>query len=114
MIDNQINETIRKRFKFLHLDDTRLLKKIEEGDFDNKLIIVDEAHNLIVVCEGEIEFEVFLNKKIIKKLKTGDCLYIPAGVYHRAVPLTDKRISCSFAIKTPPEKIKEEREWLRI
>ena len=74
----------------------------------------DEAHNLIVVCEGEIEFEVFLNKKIIKKLKTGDCLYIPAGVYHRAVPLTDKRISCSFAIKTPLGGIREERTWLKI
>ena len=31
----------------------------------------DEAHNLIVTCEGEIEFEIFLNKKINKKLKTG-------------------------------------------
>ena len=74
----------------------------------------DTAHNFIVACEGEIEFEIFLNKKTTKKLKTGDYVYIPAGVYHRAVPLTDKRISCSFAIKTPPEKIKEEREWLRI
>ena len=74
----------------------------------------DRAHNFIVACEGEIEFEIFLNKKITKKLKTGDYVYIPAGVYHRAVPLTDKRISCSFAIKTPLGGIREERKWLRI
>ena len=37
---------INNRFKFLHLDDTRLLKKIKDGDFDDKVIIVDEVHNL--------------------------------------------------------------------
>ena len=74
----------------------------------------DGAHNFIVACEGEVKFEIFSNKKITKKLKTGDYVYIPAGVYHRAVPLTDKRISCSFAIKIPLGGIKEERTWLRI
>ena len=74
----------------------------------------DESHNFIVACEGEIKFEIFLNKKITKKLKTGDYVYIPAGVYHRAVPLTDKRISCSFPIKLPLGGIKEERTWLKI
>jgi mannose-6-phosphate isomerase-like protein (cupin superfamily) len=74
----------------------------------------DKAHNFIVVCEGEIKFEIFSNKKITKKLKTGDYVYIPAGVYHRAVPLTDKRISCSFAIKIPLGGMREERKWLRI
>ena len=74
----------------------------------------DSAHNLIVACEGEIKFEIFLNKKITKKLKTGDYIYIPAGIYHKAVPLTEKRISCSFAIKTPLGGIREERTWLKI
>ena len=74
----------------------------------------DESHNFIVACEGEIKFEIFLNKKITKKLKTGDYVYIPAGVYHRAVPLTDKRISCSFAIKLPLGGTREERTWLKI
>ena len=67
-----------------------------------------------VAGEGEVKFEIFLNKKITKKLKTGDYVYIPAGVYHRAVPLTDKRISCSFPIKLPLGGIKEERTWLKI
>ena len=74
----------------------------------------DMAHNFIVACEGEIKFEIFLDKKITKKLKTGDYVYIPAGVYHRAVPLTDKRISCSFAIKLPLGGTREERTWLKI
>ena len=74
----------------------------------------DKDHNFIVACEGEIKFEIFLNKKITKKLKTGDYVYIPAGVYHRAVSLTDKRISCSFAIKTPLGGIREDRTWLNI
>ena len=74
----------------------------------------DKAHNLIVACEGEIKFEIFLNKKITKKLKTGDYIYIPAGIYHKAIPLTDKRISCSFAIKIPLGGIREERTWLKI
>tara|TARA_R110000824_G_scaffold303046_1_gene490836 strand:+ start:25 stop:624 length:600 start_codon:yes stop_codon:yes gene_type:complete len=74
----------------------------------------DDVHNLIVACEGKIKFEIFLDKKITKKLKTGDYVYIPAGIYHRAVPLTDKRISCSFAINTALGGIKEERTWLKI
>ena len=36
----QIKSMINNRFKFLHLDDTRLLKKIKDGDFDDKVIIV--------------------------------------------------------------------------
>lgn len=43
---NQIEGMINNRFKFLHLDDTRLLKKVDSGDFDNKVIVVDEVHNL--------------------------------------------------------------------
>jgi len=42
----QLEASIRKRFKFLHLDDTRITSRITEGYFDNKIIIVDEAHNL--------------------------------------------------------------------
>jgi len=51
-LNNQLEETIRHRYKFLHLDDTRLLKKINPGDFDNKVIIVDEVHNLINTMAG--------------------------------------------------------------
>ena len=49
-LDFQINSILAKRFKFKHLDDTRLLLKLEqEGKypFDNKILIFDEVHNLI-------------------------------------------------------------------
>jgi hypothetical protein len=43
---DQINACIQKRFKFIHLDDTRITSKIKEDEFDNSVIIVDEVHNL--------------------------------------------------------------------
>lgn len=46
----QINAIIKSRFKFMHYDDTRLIKKLEEQEenpFNNKVVIVDEVHNLI-------------------------------------------------------------------
>ena len=37
---------IDARFKFLHTDDPRKLNKLSEGIFDNKIVIIDEVHNL--------------------------------------------------------------------
>ena len=62
MLDKQIIETIKKRFTFLHLDDTRLLTKINEGDFDNKVIIIDEVHNLINSMTSETITGLFFYK----------------------------------------------------
>ena len=108
---NNIADELEKKFD--SPVDCHIYFSLHEGSasFDKHK---DLANNFIVACEGEIKFEIFLNKKIIKKLKTGDYIYIPAGVYHRAVPLTDKRISCSFAIKKPSGGIREERTWLEI
>jgi superfamily II DNA or RNA helicase len=48
-LNKQIESLIRKRFKFMHYDDTRLIRKLEEREysFDNKVIIMEEVHNLI-------------------------------------------------------------------
>lgn len=49
-LDYQINYILNKRFKFKHLDDTRLLQKLDNAGkypFDNKVLIFDEVHNLI-------------------------------------------------------------------
>ncbi len=49
-LDYQINYMLNKRFKFKHLDDTRLLQKLDSSGkypFDNKVLIFDEVHNLI-------------------------------------------------------------------
>ena len=52
-LNHQLEETIRHRYKFLHTDDTRLQNKIKPGDFDDKVIIVDEVHNLINTMAGD-------------------------------------------------------------
>jgi hypothetical protein len=43
---NQLVSTIRNRFKFLHIDDTRVSKKVKEGMFNDQVVIIDEVHNL--------------------------------------------------------------------
>jgi superfamily II DNA or RNA helicase len=45
-LDKQINSLINDRFRFIHTDDTRVLRKVQPTDFDNKVVIVDEVHNL--------------------------------------------------------------------
>jgi mannose-6-phosphate isomerase-like protein (cupin superfamily) len=74
----------------------------------------DISHNLIVVSEGALRVEVFSNKKYTKILKTGDYVFIPAQVYHKLIPLTNKRISCSFPITLIESDTREEREWLKV
>ena len=61
-LDKQISATIHKRFTFLHLDDTRLLTKINEGDLNNKVVIVDEVHNLINSMTSETVTGAFFYK----------------------------------------------------
>lgn len=46
-LDYQVNAMIHQRYKFKHLDDPGLVGKIEEYPFDNKVVIIDEVHNLI-------------------------------------------------------------------
>tara|TARA_R100001163_G_scaffold57937_1_gene46070 strand:- start:655 stop:1257 length:603 start_codon:yes stop_codon:yes gene_type:complete len=74
----------------------------------------DTRPNVIIVSEGTIKVEIFSKIKQKKILNTGDFVYIPAEVYHKLTPLTQKRISCSFAIDGPLEGICEEREWITI
>jgi hypothetical protein len=75
-LDYQINYILNMRFKFKHLDDTRLLLKLDamgKYPFDNKILIFDEVHNIInSMATGSktgVEFEKYLmaakNSKII-------------------------------------------------
>ena len=65
-LTNQLEATIRKRFKFLHLDDTGITKKIEEGIFDNKAIIIDEVHNLTNRMTGATKSGPFFYNLLMK------------------------------------------------
>jgi hypothetical protein len=46
LLHKQLEDSIRKRITFLHIDDTRLASKLQPNMFDNKIIIIDEVHNL--------------------------------------------------------------------
>ena len=70
-LDNQIDTLMKNRFKFLHTDNTRLFKTIKAEDFDNKVIIVDEVHNLTNQMSsggptGRAFYDIFMNAKNVK------------------------------------------------
>ena len=70
-LDNQIDTLMKNRFKFLHTDNTRLFKTIKAEDFDNKVIIVDEVHNLTNQMSsggptGRTFYDIFMNAKNVK------------------------------------------------
>ena len=46
-LDAQLTAHINSRFTFYHTDNTRLLSKISQEDFNDKIVIVDEVHNLV-------------------------------------------------------------------
>ena len=67
-LEKQINATIKNRFEFIHFDDTRIANKLKDDAFDDKVVIVDEVHNLINrmrsgTPSGEIYYKLFMNAK---------------------------------------------------
>jgi len=42
-LDTQINHMLNHRFKFIH---SEVLNRVKPGDLDNKIIIIDEIHNI--------------------------------------------------------------------
>ena len=65
----QINHLIDSRFSFLHTDNTRLIGTLGDDVFDEKVVIVDEVHNLgnMMVSEsskaGPRFYELFMKAK---------------------------------------------------
>ena len=67
-LDYQIKSIIDKRFKFLHYDNPRILTKLKDGDFDDKVVIIDEVHNMgnrmaSGSSNGDRFYELFINAK---------------------------------------------------
>lgn len=66
-LDLQIDTALDSRFTFIHYDDYRgIWNKIKPGTFDNKIIIVDEVHNLGSIMASHsknapIWYEHFMN-----------------------------------------------------
>ena len=67
-LDYQIKCIIDKRFKFIHYDNPRIFNKLKDGEFDNKVVIIDEVHNLgnrmaSESVNGDKFYELFMNAK---------------------------------------------------
>ena len=67
-LDYQIKSIIDKRFKFIHYDNPRILTKLKDGDFDDKVVIIDEIHNMgnrmaSGSANGDRFYELFMNAK---------------------------------------------------
>ena len=70
-IEHQINTLLNKRFKFLHIDDPYIRKKINNKIFENKVVIIDEVHNLTNSIasnrpSGKAFYDAFMNAKNVK------------------------------------------------
>ena len=67
-LDNQINHMLDTRFKFLHFDSPRILSKLKDGEFDNKIVIIDEVHNIGNIMNSKsasasIYYKLFMEAK---------------------------------------------------
>ena len=67
-LDKQINDMINNRFKFLHYDAPNKSNLLKEGIFDNKIVIVDEVHNLgntmnSKSVSGKLFYKLFMDAK---------------------------------------------------
>jgi superfamily II DNA or RNA helicase len=71
-LDLQIETIINNRFNFIHYDDTHnLWKKLIPGAMDNKIVIIDEVHNIGSRMAGHAEggklwYDRFMNAKNVK------------------------------------------------
>ena len=67
-LDIQIEHIINKRFRFLHFDDPRKWSKLKDNEFDDKIVIVDEVHNIgntmaSQSTSAEKYYNLFMNAK---------------------------------------------------
>jgi superfamily II DNA or RNA helicase len=67
-LDNQLNHMLNNRFKFLHFDSPRILSKLKDGEFDNKIVIIDEVHNIGNIMNSKspsasIYYKLFMEAK---------------------------------------------------
>ena len=67
-LDIQIEHIIEKRFRFLHFDDPRKWSKLKDNEFDDKIVIVDEVHNIgntmaSQAASAEKYYNLFMNAK---------------------------------------------------
>jgi len=70
-LEAQINALIDKRFTFVSTDASNIFKKVLPEDFNDKVVVVDEVHNLTnnmtkAVGSGATFYRIFMNAKNTK------------------------------------------------
>jgi hypothetical protein len=110
---SKVNERINNTCAFLEdvfkspVDCHIFFSRNKQGSFN---LHKDDRHNVIVGCVGKLELTIE-DKRYI--LDNGDYVFIPCNTYHKVVPLSDKRISCSFPISSEQGNF-EERKWFKL
>lgn len=68
-LNKQIEYIIDKRFNFIHFDSSTLWKHMKDDEFDNKIVIVDEVHNIGNTMASQVNpnalkyYNLFMNAK---------------------------------------------------
>lgn len=68
-LDIQIEHIVEKRFEFIHFDNPRIWINLKDGDLDDKIVIVDEVHNIGNIMTSQTSssaekyYNLFMNAK---------------------------------------------------
>lgn len=119
-LEAQIDALIDRRFQFLSTDDTRLFRKIKAEDFDDKVIVVDEVHNLTnnmtkAVGSGSAFYRIFMEAKgakfifltgtpIINKVYEASHLF---NILRGYIPVIEFKIKAAFGMSIDFARIKQ-------
>jgi ribosomal protein L16 Arg81 hydroxylase len=111
---NNIADTIEKATGWPVDAHIYFSKKIKHEGFGRHK---DRAHNLIVQSEGKSNFKVWSkhgeSEVINVDLEPGDCIFIPAKVYHKVLPLTP-RVSVSLPMWILESAPAQDRYWISL
>lgn len=119
-LEAQIDALIDRRFQFLSTDDTRLFRKIKPEDFDDKVIVIDEVHNLTnnmtkPVGSGAVFYQIFMQARgakfvfltgtpIINKAYEAARLY---NILRGYIPVVEFKIKAAFGMSIDFGRIKQ-------
>lgn len=119
-LETQINALIDKRFTFVSTDDPRLFQKVAAEDFDNKVVVVDEVHNLTnnmtkSVGSGATFYRIFMESKgtkfvfltgtpIINKAYEAAHLF---NILRGYIPVVEIKIKAAFGMAIDYARIKQ-------
>lgn len=118
-LNNQIQALVNTRFRFVHWDDNTVLRKVSQEDFHDKVIIVDEVHNMTnnmtkPVGKGATFYNMFMNAKnskfifltgtpIINQVFEASRLF---NILRGYIPVLEYKLQVSFDLAIDYRKIR--------